>query len=135
MIRLFRFTIFLFFIIGSTFAQVYNIRCQNKIVRGQILNITWDLVHQPPADKTDNGDSYVTWVSVDNPKNHSNIGYIMFLNTHAKYFTWAVNVSPGLYYISMSKLESNHFLVLQKENDYKIINSGGHSYMCLDKSQ
>ncbi|CAG8835216.1 18893_t:CDS:1, partial [Gigaspora margarita] len=79
--------------------------------------------------------SHITWVSVDNPKNCSNIGYIMFLNTHAKYFTWAVNVSPGLYYISMNNLESNSFLVLQKENDYKIINSGGHSYMCLDKSQ
>ncbi|CAG8450881.1 9749_t:CDS:2 [Scutellospora calospora] len=125
MIRLFTFITFIIFLtLGSTIAQVYNIQCQSEIVRGQVLNITWDLVYPPPHD---NGGYYIYLVPFDEPKSSSNLGYIMFSNVG--YYKWAVNVNPGAYYISMNNLESNTFQVLQKESDSKKINSGGRSYI------
>ncbi|CAG8767514.1 2445_t:CDS:2, partial [Cetraspora pellucida] len=128
MFRLFIFaTFFTFLILGSTFAQVYNIQCQNEITRGDVLKITWDLVHPPP---TDNGGYYIYLVHADQPKNSTSLGYIMFSNVG--HYEWAVNVQPGLYYISMNDLESNTFIVYQNPSDYKKIPSGGRLYMCMD---
>ncbi|CAG8712558.1 25921_t:CDS:1, partial [Racocetra persica] len=106
---------------------VYNIQCQSEIVRGQVLNITWDLVHPPPYD---NGGYYIYVVPIDQPKNRINIGYLMFSNKG--HYEWAVNVQPGTYYCSMNDLESNTFQVLQKPSDSKKLNSGGRLYICVD---
>ncbi|CAG8645756.1 3393_t:CDS:2 [Cetraspora pellucida] len=119
------FIVFVVFILEFTSSQVYDITVPNSIVRGNVLKITWEVIN-------DNGMAYeMYWVSKDDPSNYGNIILLTAEEQARREYYWPVNILPGSYYISINNLESNTFIVIQKESDINNIYYGGYSYMCV----